>query len=109
MLGNSKVLDQRDDKCGTTRWKAAKAVSKTMAHLDETGLEVEEVGSAVKTCDIGHTYTKIHTRAHTSTPDQYPGPIRSIALAASASSDAPLSSESELHPEFYPELHWRWP
>ncbi len=26
--------------CGTTRWKAAKAVSKTMSNLDETGLEV---------------------------------------------------------------------
>ena len=26
--------------CGTTRWKAAKASSKTMANLDETGLEV---------------------------------------------------------------------
>ena len=26
--------------CGTTRWKAAKAISKTMANLDETGLEV---------------------------------------------------------------------
>ena len=26
--------------CGSTRWKAAKAVSKTMANLDETGLEV---------------------------------------------------------------------
>lgn len=26
--------------CGTTRWKAAKAASKTMVHLDETGLEV---------------------------------------------------------------------
>ena len=26
--------------CGTTRWKAAKAASKTMPHLDETGLEV---------------------------------------------------------------------
>ena len=26
--------------CGTTRWKAAKAFSKTMANLDETGLEV---------------------------------------------------------------------
>ena len=38
-----------------------------------------------------------------------PGPIRSVVLAAFASSDARLSSESELHPEFYPELHWRWP
>ena len=26
--------------CGTTRWKAAKASSKTMTNLDETGLEV---------------------------------------------------------------------
>ena len=26
--------------CGTTNWKAAKAVSKTMSSLDETGLEV---------------------------------------------------------------------
>ena len=26
--------------CGSTRWKAAKASSKTMANLDETGLEV---------------------------------------------------------------------
>jgi hypothetical protein len=26
--------------CGTTRWKAAKAASRTMPHLDETGLEV---------------------------------------------------------------------
>ena len=26
--------------CGKTRWKAAKAVSKTMGHLDECGLEV---------------------------------------------------------------------
>ena len=26
--------------CGTTRWKAAKASSKTMANLDEAGLEV---------------------------------------------------------------------
>jgi hypothetical protein len=26
--------------CGTTRWKAAKSTSKTMANLDETGLEV---------------------------------------------------------------------
>lgn len=24
--------------CGTTRWKAAKAVSKTMPNLDETGI-----------------------------------------------------------------------
>ena len=24
--------------CGSTRWKAAKAVSKTMTNLDETGL-----------------------------------------------------------------------
>ena len=26
--------------CGTTRWKAAKASSKTMRNLDETGLVV---------------------------------------------------------------------
>ena len=26
--------------CGTTRWKAAKAASKTMKNLDETGLVV---------------------------------------------------------------------
>ena len=26
--------------CGTTRWKAAKAISKTMSNLDECGLEV---------------------------------------------------------------------
>ena len=26
--------------CGSTRWKAAKARSKTMARLDETGLSV---------------------------------------------------------------------
>ena len=26
--------------CGSTRWKAAKAASKTMTNLDETGLEV---------------------------------------------------------------------
>jgi hypothetical protein len=26
--------------CGTTKWKAAKSLSKTMANLDETGLEV---------------------------------------------------------------------
>ena len=26
--------------CGTTRWKAAKAASKTMPNLDETGLVV---------------------------------------------------------------------
>ena len=26
--------------CGTTRWKAAKAVSKTMGNLDECGMEV---------------------------------------------------------------------
>jgi len=26
--------------CGTTRWKAAKAISKTMKNLDETGLVV---------------------------------------------------------------------
>ena len=26
--------------CGTTRWKAAKAASKSMTNLDETGLEV---------------------------------------------------------------------
>ena len=26
--------------CGTTRWKAAKATSKTMRNLDETGLVV---------------------------------------------------------------------
>ena len=29
-----------DGLCGTTRWKAAKTVSKTMPNLDETGLEV---------------------------------------------------------------------
>ena len=26
--------------CGTSRWKAAKAASKTMQHLDETGVVV---------------------------------------------------------------------
>lgn len=26
--------------CGTTRWKAAKVLSKTLANQDETGLEV---------------------------------------------------------------------
>lgn len=26
--------------CGTTRWKAAKAISKTMGNLDECGMEV---------------------------------------------------------------------
>ena len=26
--------------CGSTRWKAAKSRSKTMSHLDETGLSV---------------------------------------------------------------------
>ena len=31
---------KRDDQCGSTRWKAAKAVSRTMPSLDETGLEV---------------------------------------------------------------------
>ena len=30
----------KDDMCGTTRWKAAKAVSKSLANLDESGLEV---------------------------------------------------------------------
>jgi len=26
--------------CGTTRWKAAKAASKTMTNLDETGIVI---------------------------------------------------------------------
>ena len=30
----------RDDMCGTTRWKAVKAMSKSLANLDESGLEV---------------------------------------------------------------------
>ena len=30
----------RDDLCGTTRWKAAKAVSRSLVNLDESGLEV---------------------------------------------------------------------
>ena len=29
-----------DSLCGTTRWKAAKAASKTMNNLDECGIEV---------------------------------------------------------------------
>lgn len=33
------ALQEDDDgTCGTTRWKAAKAVSKTMPNLDETGI-----------------------------------------------------------------------
>jgi len=31
---------QHGDMCGSTRWKAAKASSRTMPSLDETGLEV---------------------------------------------------------------------
>lgn len=37
MLGYSSETEG-DDMCGTTRWKAAKAVSKTMPNLDETGI-----------------------------------------------------------------------
>ena len=34
------LIIKHDDHCGSTRWKAAKAVSRTMPSLDETGLEV---------------------------------------------------------------------
>ena len=34
------LIIKRDDHCGSTRWKAAKAVSRTMPSLDETGLEI---------------------------------------------------------------------
>ena len=33
-------MTEIDGLCGTTHWKAAKTVSKTMVNLDETGLEV---------------------------------------------------------------------
>lgn len=37
---NYNMLTSQGGHCGTTWWKAAKAISKSMANLDETGLEV---------------------------------------------------------------------
>jgi len=34
------MFQYNDNMCGSTRWKAAKSRSKTMANLDETGLSV---------------------------------------------------------------------
>lgn len=39
--------DAPKDMCGTTRWKAAKAVSKSLANLDKSGLEVAGCRHAV--------------------------------------------------------------
>ena len=64
--------------------------------------------------NIGHTIALRHIPVRqTDDPGRYAVShvqhVQYLLLLRSASSDAPLNPESELHPELYPELHWRWP
>ncbi|XP_065919720.1 uncharacterized protein [Dysidea avara] len=54
----------RDDQCGSTRWKAAKAVSRTMPSLDETGLEVGGCRHAIAQKAVNMFRGEIYGYAH---------------------------------------------